>query len=118
MIALEARWLPTQEDFEAFARVSGDDNPIHVDPEFSARTAFGRTVSHGMLLYSKLWGLLVAAHPEVRQLSQTMMFPNPCYTGEDVALSITETEPGRLRMVAWRVSDEAELLVGETEIAR
>jgi len=118
MIALEARWLPTQEDFDAFARVSGDDNPIHVDPAFSARTGFGRTVSHGMLVYSKLWGLLVAAQPGLRQVGQTMMFPNPCYTGEEVGLSVTETEPGRLRMVAWRLADGAELLVGETEVAR
>lgn len=118
MIALEARWMPTQADFDAFARVSGDDNPIHVDEAFSARTGFGRTVSHGMLLYSKLWGVLVAAHPEIRQLSQTMMFANPCYAGEEVGLSITETGPNRLRMLAWRLADEAELLVGETEIAR
>ena len=40
----------TQEDFDRFARLSGDDNPIHVDSEFSARHKFGRTVAHGMLL--------------------------------------------------------------------
>ena len=117
MIALGARWIPTQADFDAFARVSGDDNPIHVDPAFSARTAFGRTVSHGMLIYSKLWGLVRAAHPDLQQVGQTMMFPNPCYTGEEVDLSVTQTAPGRLRMVACRVADGAELLVGETEVA-
>jgi acyl dehydratase len=118
MIALSARWTPTQAEFDAFARVSGDDNPIHVDPAFSARTAFGRTVSHGMLIYSRLWGLLVAAHPGLRQLSQSIMFPNPCFAGEEVALSVTEIEPGRLRMVAFRLADDAELLVGEAEVAR
>ena len=43
----------TQQDFDLFAKLSGDSNPIHVDPEFSARTRFGKTVSHGMLLFSK-----------------------------------------------------------------
>jgi acyl dehydratase len=116
MIALEERWMPTQADFDAFARVSGDDNPIHVDPDFSARTAFGRTVSHGMLLYAKLWGLLASTHPELRQRSQSMMFPNPCYAGEEVGLSITETEPGHLHLVAYRIADQAELLVGTAEV--
>ena len=34
----------TQEDFNCFADINGDNNPIHVDPQFSARTRFGRTV--------------------------------------------------------------------------
>ena len=49
-LLIERQWIPTQEEFDLFARISGDDNPIHVDPEFSARTRFGRTVSHGMLI--------------------------------------------------------------------
>ena len=44
----------TQRDFDRFAALSGDDNPIHVDPAFAARTRFGRTVCHGMLLYSTI----------------------------------------------------------------
>ncbi len=41
-LILKQEWVPTQEEFDIFAHVSGDDNPIHVDPEFSARTRFGR----------------------------------------------------------------------------
>ena len=55
--AVEAGWTPTQDAFDRFAALSGDDNPIHVDPDFSARTRFGRTVSHGMLIYSRVWAL-------------------------------------------------------------
>jgi acyl dehydratase len=116
-IELSKTWTPTQDEFDLFARISGDDNPIHVDPDFSARTAFGRTVSHGMLIYTKLWGLLTAAHPEVSQTGQTMMFPNPCYTGEPVDLVISGACPGTLSMRAIRSADGAELLVGETEVA-
>ena len=116
-IELSASWTPTQEEFDLFARISGDDNPIHVDPDFSARTAFGRTVSHGMLIYTKLWSLLTGHHPQIVQSGQSMMFPNPCYTGEPVDLSVSGECPGTLTVRASRAVDGAELLVGQTEVA-
>jgi len=39
----------TAEAVDAFARVSGDDNPLHTDAAFAARTRYGRRVAHGML---------------------------------------------------------------------
>src|SRR3546814_11575937 len=73
----------SQAEFDLFARISGDNNPIHVDPDFSSRTRFGRTVSHGMLLYTVLWGLVQAHYPGARQSAQTLMFPNPAYRSEE-----------------------------------
>lgn len=35
------------EDIAAFAALSGDDDPVHTDPDFAARTAFGRPIAHG-----------------------------------------------------------------------
>jgi acyl dehydratase len=117
MIELRQTWTPTQDEFDRFARVSGDDNPIHVDPEFSARTAFGRTVSHGMLIYTKLWGMVRAAQPGAVALRQTMMFPNPAFAGENVKLVVDGDLPGTVAMRACRVSDNAEVFVGEAEVA-
>lgn len=117
MLDVTARWLPTQAEFDAFARISGDDNAIHVDEDFAARTAFGRTVSHGMLIYTKLWGLLQSHAPGTRQVRQSMMFPNPAFAGEEVVLRIEETAPGHLILHAIRAADDAELLIGEAEIA-
>ena len=116
---LDAResWTPTQDEFDAFAAVSGDDNAIHVDPAFCARTTFGRTVSHGMLIYTKLWGLLLRHRPDARQVSQAMMFPNPAYAGEEILLGITEGPANRLQMRAVRVADGAQVLTGTAEVA-
>lgn len=40
----------TLDTIRAFAAVSGDDNPLHVDPEFAKRSSFGGIVAHGTLL--------------------------------------------------------------------
>jgi len=73
-----------QSDFDNFAVLSGDDNPIHVDPAFSAATRFGQTVAHGMLLYGHLCGLLSQHYPEAVQLDQDFVFPSPTFTGQEM----------------------------------
>jgi acyl dehydratase len=87
----------SQGDFNRFAALSGDDNPIHVDPEFSARTKFGRTVAHGMLLYSAVGAALGTRlpGPGTIQLAQGLMFPSPTYAGEEVVirLEVTQVRP-------------------------
>jgi acyl dehydratase len=84
----ETRHVFSQADFNRFAELSGDDNPIHVDPAFAASTHFGGTVSHGMLLYSVLSGAINAHIPGARQLTQEMMFPTGTYTGEEIVIRI------------------------------
>ena len=72
----------TQAEFDRFARLSGDDNPIHVDPDFSARTRFGRTVAHGVFLTTLLRGLADRMVPGGRLLAQDLRFPAPTFAGE------------------------------------
>ena len=54
----------SQEKIDRYARASGDFNPIHVDPTFAARTPFGGTIAHGMLLLAYLSEMLTAAFGE------------------------------------------------------
>jgi acyl dehydratase len=82
----------TQQDFNTFAELSHDDNPIHVNAEFAATTRFGRTVSHGMLLYGVLCGVLSTHFPGARQLEQELIFPKPTYADEEVAFNLEVTE--------------------------
>lgn len=39
----------TQADIEKFVDLSGDDNKLHVDKAFAARTSFKKPVVHGMI---------------------------------------------------------------------
>jgi len=46
-----------QTDIDAFAKLTGDLNPIHLDPEFTRKTVFRSTVAHGLFLSSILAGM-------------------------------------------------------------
>ncbi|MEW5908517.1 MAG: MaoC family dehydratase [Thermodesulfobacteriota bacterium] len=80
----------SQNDFDRFAALSRDHNPIHVDPEFSARTRFGRTVSHGMLLYGLISRGINALSPQMGllQIEQEMLFRYPTYTETEISIRI------------------------------
>ena len=57
----ELRKSVTQDQINGYARVSGDGNLIHLDPEFAAKSSFGRTVAHGMLVLAFLSEMLTQA---------------------------------------------------------
>jgi acyl dehydratase len=48
----------TQEDIQAFAELTGDHNPVHVNQEFAAESIFGGTISHGPMMVGITFGLL------------------------------------------------------------
>jgi 3-hydroxybutyryl-CoA dehydratase len=43
-----------------YADLSHDYNPIHLDPDFAARTPMGGVIAHGMLSMSLIWQSLAA----------------------------------------------------------
>jgi acyl dehydratase len=112
----------TQSDFDAFAELSGDDNPIHVDEEFSAKTRFGRTVSHGMLLATILRGLLDQLAPGARQVEQKLMFPSPTYTGDAMRFAVIRKSDDGRHVVAdvscERIADGVITCAGEATLER
>ena len=111
----------TQSDFDAFAALSGDDNPIHVDPEFSARTRFGRTVSHGMLLATVLRGMLDELLPGGRLVEQKLMFPSPTYADDELRFGVIRKSDDGRHVVAEvsceRIRDGVLTCAGEATLA-
>ena len=100
----------TEADVVAFAGLSGDYNPIHVDHESARAGAFGRPVAHGLLGLAILSGL--ASHaPRVATLAflaiEEWSFLRPIAFGDTVRVltRVEAVEPkarGRRAEVTWR----------------
>lgn len=87
----------TQSDFDEYARLSGDDNPIHVDPEFASKMRFGRTAAHGMHLFSVLQAAIARQlGGPVRLQSQEFIFRAPTHTGDPLILSFETSGDGKI----------------------
>ena len=77
----------------AFAELSGDHNPIHLDDEFAANTRFGRRIAHGMLSGAFISAVLGYEFQErkIVYLSQTMKFIAPVFIGDTITTTATVT---------------------------
>ena len=51
-----------RERLNAYARSSGDDNPLHLDPDFAAETQFGGIIAHGMLTLAFISEMMAVSH--------------------------------------------------------
>jgi 3-hydroxybutyryl-CoA dehydratase len=81
----------TEDLVRAFAELSGDYNPIHLDEKFAATTRFGRRIAHGMLSGAFISAVLGYEFQErkIVYLSQTMKFTAPVYIGDTVTTTAT-----------------------------
>ena len=83
-----------QSDIDAFARVTGDHNPVHVDEEFAKTTRFGRRIAHGMLTASLISAVLANQLPGEGSvyLGQTLKFVAPVFPGDEVTARVVVKE--------------------------
>ena len=83
-----------QSDIDAFARVTGDHNPVHVDEEFAKTTRFGRRIAHGMLTASLISAVLANKLPGEGSvyLGQTLQFVAPVFPGDEITARVTVRE--------------------------
>ena len=91
--------IVTSDDIMKFADLTGDNNRIHTDSEFSKTTPFGQRIAHGLLGLSLASGLAwqtgildgtVIAFREVNEWK----FIKPIFIGDQVyaELSVAETK--------------------------
>lgn len=78
--------LITAEDVTTFAKLTGDDNPLHMDAAYAAETTFKRPVVHGMLTASFISTMIGTKLPGEGSLwyEQQTRFLSPVRIGERI----------------------------------
>jgi 3-hydroxybutyryl-CoA dehydratase len=81
----------TEADLAAFADVTGDHNPVHLDEAYAATTPFGGRIAHGMLSAGYISALIASKlpGPGAIYVSQTLRFRRPVRIG-DVVTAVAE----------------------------
>jgi hypothetical protein len=105
------------DDQRSFAALSGDFNPLHLDPQVARRTVIGRVAVHGV--HTLLWALdrLCADDPSVTALrSLRAKFDAPIALGRTVGLRIERPARGGVKLVVVG-DDGADALVAVVETA-
>lgn len=103
--------LVTQDEINAFAQLSGDKNPLHIDPEFASKSIFGRPIAHGVYGLSLISAALGMNFPGFGTIymGQDAKFYKPIFIGEtvDVVLVVKSLEPEKKRILfATRIIKE------------
>jgi len=105
----------TTADIEAFAAVSGDHNPVHLDDAYAKTTLFKGRIAHGMLGASFISTAIASKLPGPGSiyLAQNLAFKRPVRPGDKVETRITVTAINREKGQAIL---KTQCLVGETVV--
>ena len=91
--AIYARTI-TETDIVLFAGITGDNNPVHINEEFAAKTMFSGRIAHGMLTASFISTVLGVKlpGPGAIYVSQTVRFKAPVRAGDTLTVRATITD--------------------------
>ena len=113
----------TVEDVDAFSRLTGDDNPLHMDESYAAGTDYGKRVVHGMLTASFLSTVIGTRLPGPGALwfEQTLRFLAPVRIGETISIEVTVTQKSpaeRILVLSTVILGESarKVLTGEAKV--
>lgn len=83
----------SQAAIDRYAEVSGDFNPLHVEPKFAATSTFGRTIAHGMMTMAFLMNRVEAERASTRLAyggEVDVRFLEPVFAEETVEIVIRD----------------------------
>ena len=107
----------TEQDVNDFARVTGDENPIHLDEKYAQNSIFGRRVVHGILqagLISAVLGMKLPGPGSIYR-EQTLTFRKPVFLEDTLTATVEIVEIkekiGLLMLKTTITNQNGELLV-------
>ncbi len=81
----------TDEDVKLFATLSGDVNPVHLDPIYAEQSRYKRRIAHGLLsasFFSAIFGTKLPGKGCI-YVSQNLNFKRPVYIDDTVVAIVT-----------------------------
>ncbi len=84
----------TDSDVKAFAGISGDKNPVHMDDMYAEGSRYKKRIAHGLLsssFFSALFGTKLPGEGCV-YVSQNLSFRRPVYINDTVTATVIVTE--------------------------
>lgn len=113
----------TEQDIEAFARISMDDNPLHLDEAYARTSIFGGRVAHGLLVSSFISAVIARKLPGVGSiyLSQELQFLKPVFIGDTITATVTVEEipkPSRVRLATTCTNQHGDTVVRGTALVK
>jgi len=111
----------SQDDIDAFARITGDENPAHSDNAWSRASRFGGPIAHGILtagLVSAVIGMDLPG-PGTIYIAQTLEFTAPVRPGDTITATVTVAEvmpKRRLRLETVATRGDEVVLRGEAVV--
>lgn len=112
------------DDIKAFALVSGDVNPAHVDPDYAESTRFHGVIAHGMWAGALISSLLGTEFPGpgTIYLEQTLKFRKPIRVGDTLTVTLEVLQKidatRDVRMQCTVVNQGAETVVSGEALVR
>ena len=84
----------TEADVRAYAELTGDFNPAHVDAEYAAASPFKGIIAHGMLTAGYVSAVLAMRlpGPGAIYLAQTLRFTKPVRPGDTITARVEVVE--------------------------
>jgi acyl dehydratase len=93
----------TDADIKAFAGVSGDINPVHLDEDYAKNSRFEKRIAHGMMTasyFSALFGTKIPGEGCVYTY-QSLKFKKPVYLGDTVTATVEVTNVNLDKRRVW-----------------
>ncbi len=112
----------TEGDIQAFADVSGDHNPVHLDAAYAETTMFKGRIAHGMLSAAYISATIAGdlPGPGAVYISQSLSFRRPVRIGDTVVTRVTVTaidaEKARVTLKTECVVEAKTVVEGEAVV--
>lgn len=113
----------TEQEVVDFAKLSGDNNPLHLNEDFAKRTSFKHRIVHGHLVSSMYSDILGSQLPGLGTiyLKQRVTYTKPVFLGDTITSSVVvlekDLEKNRVKLETRSINQNGELvIIGEAVV--